>query len=372
MGRAPKRTLEGQHNLLAAEQFTSQLLNAVPSLLAILNRQRQIVFANRSLLDLLGNPELGAILGRRPGELLNCRHVQEARWECGEGEACMTCGTALALLGAQNGRADVQECRMIRSVNGRPEALDLEVWATPLQIQGEILTVLALTDISHSKHRNTMEKLFFHDVLNVIGTIRGFSELLQKYDPQDRQEIYSLIHQACQQVIDQVQAHRTLAAAEKRELVVKLEPLMSNKFLSGFVEIYRHHDLAAGRNLVLDLPEEDILFLSDRILLGRILGNLALNALEAVGKGETVTVGCERFEKRKIRFWVHNPGKLEEAVKHQVFQRSFSTKGVGRGLGTYSVMLLSSYLNGKTQVSSSADSGICFSVTLPISFGDRG
>ncbi len=48
-----------------------------------------------------------------------------------------------------------------------------------------------------------------------------------------------------------------------------------------------------------------------------------------------------------IEFWVHNHAVMPESVQRQVFQRSFTTKGRGRGLGTYSVKLLTErYLEG--------------------------
>ena len=57
-----------------------------------------------------------------------------------------------------------------------------------------------------------------------------------------------------------------------------------------------------------------------------------------------------------MEFQVHDPQAMPLEVQRQIFQRSFSTKGAGRGLGTYSIRLLTErYLNGK--VSCSSDSG---------------
>ena len=48
-----------------------------------------------------------------------------------------------------------------------------------------------------------------------------------------------------------------------------------------------------------------------------------------------------------------------------MFQRSFSTKGAGRGLGTYSIKLLGEkYLNGKVGFISEQGRGTIFSVEL--------
>jgi sensor histidine kinase regulating citrate/malate metabolism len=53
-------------------------------------------------------------------------------------------------------------------------------------------------------------------------------------------------------------------------------------------------------------------------------------------------------------------------VQLQVFQRSFSTKGPGRGIGTYSIRLLvSRYLHGTVDFESSKEQGTTFRVHLP-------
>jgi signal transduction histidine kinase len=53
-------------------------------------------------------------------------------------------------------------------------------------------------------------------------------------------------------------------------------------------------------------------------------------------------------------------------VQLQMFHRSFSTKGKGRGTGTYSVKLLTEkYLQGRVAFTSTPASGTTFEVTLP-------
>ena len=58
---------------------------------------------------------------------------------------------------------------------------------------------------------------------------------------------------------------------------------------------------------------------------------------------------------------------MPEAVKLQVFRRSFSTKaGAGRGVGTYSARLLTErYLGGALRFRSEDGEGTTFVVTLP-------
>jgi len=64
--------------------------------------------------------------------------------------------------------------------------------------------------------------------------------------------------------------------------------------------------------------------------------------------------------------WVRNPTVMPRDVQLQVFQRSFTTKGSGRGLGTYSMKLLADrFLNGKVSFTSVAGIGTEFRITIP-------
>jgi signal transduction histidine kinase len=97
------------------------------------------------------------------------------------------------------------------------------------------------------------------------------------------------------------------------------------------------------------------------------LGNLIKNALEASTRGETVTVKSEKKGDAYVCFKVHNPAVMPENVQLQIFNRSFTTKGVGRGLGTYSVKLLTTrYLKGSVSFISNKESGTTFEISLPL------
>ena len=90
------------------------------------------------------------------------------------------------------------------------------------------------------------------------------------------------------------------------------------------------------------------------------------NALEASEPGQTVTLGCNVIGD-DVEFWVHNVAAMPEEVQLQVFQRAFSTKGAGRGSGTYSMRLLSQrYLQGDVSFMSSEDEGTTFRVRCPL------
>jgi signal transduction histidine kinase len=105
-------------------------------------------------------------------------------------------------------------------------------------------------------------------------------------------------------------------------------------------------------------------FTTDKILLQRVIINLLKNALEATPLNGTVTTGI-RNNDDKIIFWVKNDQLIPKDVQMQLFQRSFSTKGAGRGLGSYSIRLLTeNYLEGKVNFISNETDRTMFSIEL--------
>ena len=70
--RSSPTDLQRQISYFSEENITRRLLDAVPSILLILNQHRQVVYLNRALLDLFGAGSEESVYGSRPGELLHC------------------------------------------------------------------------------------------------------------------------------------------------------------------------------------------------------------------------------------------------------------------------------------------------------------
>ncbi|MBI9085731.1 MAG: response regulator [Desulfobacterales bacterium] len=342
-----------------------RFMDTVPSIVTVLNRERQIVFANHRLFKLLGmDPSATeAVYGRRPGEVLSCSHAFENAGGCGTTRFCSTCGAAKAILASQRLMADMQECRIIQVPDGR--ALDLRAWATPLPLDDELFTIFSLLDISHEKRREMLERLFFHDVLNTAGGLKGSAELVRGADPREREELHGIILSLAHELIEEIETQRQLAEAESNDLVFRPAVVDTVALLEEVADQYARHEVAVGVTLCVDPRAWRGAILTGRTILRRVMGNMVKNALEASRAGDTVSLGGERGD-GEIVFWVNNPGFVPEEVQLQIFNRSFSTKGAGRGLGTYSIKLFTEqYLKGSVSFTSSREAGTTFRVSLP-------
>jgi len=344
--------------LLNENPLLSELLDSVSVAVVILNRTRQIVFANKSFYALINRTNIHEIQGLRMGEVLGCINAGRKPGGCGTSQFCSQCGAARAILSSLDGSVDVQECRIILEED--KSALDFRVLATPLKHKGDTFSVFSINDIADEKRKEVMERIFLHDVMNTAGGLQGFSRLLSDAPEGEFDNYISIISSLSDKLVDEINAQRELIRAENKKLKVKPVQINSMQILEKTRNTYMNHKVALDRNIAIHTYAEELIFSSDETLLLRVLGNMCKNALEAVHPGDTVTLNCKQ-RADEIMFSVHNPGKMPRESQLQVFQRSFSTKGSGRGLGTYSIRLLSEqYLNGNVGFTSSEKEGTTF------------
>ena len=363
-GRSTPEKLKNEQNLIQNQALLRTMLDSMPEIVMILNENRQVVAANQYLMNLLGVSEQD-VMGKRPGEVINCENSRKGPGGCGTAPHCMTCGAVGAILQSQqNHKQASDECRII-ILSG--EAMDLEVTASALDIEENRYTVCAIRDISDQKRRKVLERTFFHDVINTAGGILGFTQLLadgnQIDSPlsEERRQLVTIANQ----LIGEIQAQRDLAYAESGDLELIIESANIFEFLDNLKTLYSRHQVGKDRNILLkDTCNARIE--TDCRLLNRVIGNMIKNALEATKPHGTVTISCEDAG-QEVVFSIHNDVIMPEEVQLQIFQRSFSTKSdSGRGIGTHSMKLLGEkYLGGRVSFTSRESEGTVFLFALP-------
>ena len=360
--RAGSDILIKQRDQLISNELLVNISNSVSQMLLVLNRHRQIVYANKPFCDFLGISDLQSIIGKRPGEAVKCKYSDECQAGCGTSEFCKTCGAVNAIIESESGIQSEKECQILTKENN---ALDLKVLATPFETENETLTIFAVNDISHEKRKNILEKVFYHDVLNSAGSISGLSSILKELeDPDEKAEIASLISRACDNLVNEIQSQKQLVSAERGELEINLSPYASVEILQELAELYSKHEVIGDKFIIIDKTCQNFIVSTDLSLLRRIIRNMIKNALEAESGKSQVVLNCTKND-AGCRFSVHNQSFIPRDIQLQLFKRSFTTKGAGRGIGTYSMKLLGEkYLNGKVGFESTPEGGTTFFIDL--------
>jgi PAS domain-containing protein len=102
-------------NVISSHSLLTQLLDAMPMICLLLNKERQIVFANKATLGFIKLEDRCALSGLRPGEALHCVHAFERDDGCGTTVYCRMRGTAQALQNQHAWDEDGHEYRILRS-----------------------------------------------------------------------------------------------------------------------------------------------------------------------------------------------------------------------------------------------------------------
>ena len=350
---------------LSSREGLKGLIDAMPCLVAILDANRQIVFSNKELLALVGLDTLEGALGKRPGEALGCVYAKECKTGCGTSAYCRYCGAAQAIKECQENLVEVEkECHLASDFNNLG-ALELKVKASPFKVDDVYFTLLAVNDISDTKRRRNLEKTFFHDIINSAGCVKSALSVLNDCDSVEQiKEFIEIASTASLSLIEEVLSQKSLLEAEAGEIHACYESYPLHDIYDQLEKAWIPFAMAYGVKVEF-IPNIQYIH-TDRVIIRRIIGNLIKNAIEASQAGDLVSVTFSRQSEEELTISVNNPKVISDSVRLQLFQRSFTTKGAGHGIGTYSVKLFTeNYLNGKVSVDSVDGKGTTITITLP-------
>lgn len=356
----PVDKLKGQPELLF------QFLYHLPNYALLLDKNRLIICSNDRFLadnDLLDVKEL---FGKGPGDIFQCENAEEAG--CGNSPNCQFCGIYKTIAECAIKNAIVSNtCKLMVNRDSFVKAFEFMVKCSPINIEEDKYFLLTLTDISAENRKLNLERIFFHDVLNMVSGFKGLALIMDETNKQvEMNEPISVLLNIANKLCENISAQRDLINAEKRELVTNFRQIPPGEIITSVIENSIFDGSSSSRHIHVSGDNQNFLINTDPVLLSRVLINMVKNALEAPNLKQDITIGCSTANGRAI-FFVHNYAFIEEKSAKCIFQPMFSTKGNDRGLGTYSMRLIGeNYLKGKVWFKTHPDTGTTFTIELPI------
>jgi signal transduction histidine kinase len=160
----------------------------------------------------------------------------------------------------------------------------------------------------------------------------------------------------------------TAAQVQNEALRLHLGPVPFDELCAEVVEGMQ----PGARRIRLSVGSDLPILLTDRNLLGRVLGNLLDNALKYSPEGSRCEVGARRLG-RRLEFWVRDQGiGIPPSELGHIFDRFYQVdssptrKYMGVGLGLSLVRDLVRDLGGSLAVASRQGEGSTFTVRIPI------
>ncbi len=361
--RTDKATLRRQQRVLRLE-LGQKLMETVPHAVLVINENREIVLCNKVLLDLFDKENQDDLLGLRPGELVKC--VNAKARGCGENEQCSNCEAFNLVNKSFEGKVATTECSLLTRNQDTIKALTFSLSSSPFQVENEPYSILYLTDISAKKNKDIIEQIFIHDLMNAVNGIIGATSLIQMGQNEiSNFDLAGMIKDRANFIAHEIKAHRLFTSADNQELQIEIGPIDTHKMLFSLRTMFSGSSIADGKKIILPNEEESIHISSDKNILYRVLENLIKNALEASSIGQTVTINYHK-ENNFVIFKISNEAYIPTEDQFRIYKKFFSTKGEGRGLGTYSVkMFTENYLQGTTWFETSTK-GTTFFVKIPL------
>jgi nitrogen fixation/metabolism regulation signal transduction histidine kinase len=363
--RSSNTDIDTAVNALANHPLVVAILDSANVSMVIVNGSMQIIAANRALWGALGEPSAKALYGKRIGEAVCCVNADNEHGGCAASEDCHSCGSSRYILASQkSGEPSEGECLLVMAGPKGRSTSEFSVRATPVSIEGHAYTVVSLQDISDSKRRRVLERVFVHDLKNTLTGLLGWSDHLSNTNDGEDAET---VNRLAKRLATEVEYYRTLLAIEAGDFTPVPAVTVPSNTLENVLDVFSRHQTAKSKTLKITQPLPHIEFATDPTLLERVLINMVKNALEATPEDGTVRVGCTADEV-SCSFQVWNEGVIPKEISSHVFQRSFSTKSnIGRGIGTYSMKLFGEQvLGGKVWFTSTKEQGTTFHLDLPI------
>ena len=116
-------------------QFKSNLL---------LNRNRQVIFANHAFQTAFRIEDPATIYGCRPGEILGCQHAEKGEGSCGTSKDCRFCHAVHAILHSLRDSPDIRRCSI--QIKNKCEPLEFLILTVPVTLEPFSCVLVELAD----------------------------------------------------------------------------------------------------------------------------------------------------------------------------------------------------------------------------------
>jgi two-component system cell cycle sensor histidine kinase/response regulator CckA len=371
--------------LKSSEEFIRDILSSIDEAFVVIDRDYQIISANRAFCEQTGMP-LAHIIGKHCYEISHCltRPCHEVDPQCACKRTFETGEPSIFVY-----KLTDEECNQthleIKTYAMKDEAGNVK---SVIEIINDITERTNLeTQLRRSQKMEAVGTLaggIAHDFNNILTAIIGFGYLaLMEMGPEDpqRQNIGHILEGA-----DRA-AHLTNdLLIFSRKQVSQKGPVDLNEII-GKVEKFLVRVIGEDINCSFALHNEPIVVYADPHQLEQVLMNLATNARDAMAKVGDLVISAEQILVENDFVTIHGYGKpgryalltisdtgegMDEATRKKIFDPFFTTKEVGKGtgLGLAVVYGIVKEHEGFINVYSEPGSGTSFKIYLPLISSD--
>ncbi|MEG1635548.1 MAG: HAMP domain-containing sensor histidine kinase [Rikenellaceae bacterium] len=340
----------------------ANILEATSSSFIVVNKNLDVIFSNTDFRD--DNIHGAPAKNIRPGDIFLCINAVNAKNGCGSSPNCPNCKFRRSITDVfEQQKIITQEVILTLSNN---VMLALNETAFPVKFGEENYVAVFVVNISDAKRRELMDRVFYHDLINLSGAMDGYVKLLlESTDRNNIDDSLKDLKNISGQLFDEIMSQRDLMHAEKGDLKVRISALDIDTFLKNINARTQSLCFLSECSLEIGYIGKQTVIQTDCNILDRVIFNIIKNAFEASEPQEHIKLDVE-VDRQYIVFKIHNKSSIPEELQSTIFQFGTSTKGSGHGIGTYSIKLLGeNYLKGKVWFESTPNTGTDFMLRIP-------
>ncbi|HDY73684.1 MAG TPA: hybrid sensor histidine kinase/response regulator [Euryarchaeota archaeon] len=207
-----------------------------------------------------------------------------------------------------------------------------------------------------------------HDILNPLGLIKNFAELMLDTVSDDNKSQVEAIIRSSERLIEIIEDGSKLTAYSKLRRL-SFERLEAGALIEDAVKA--NSEIAARKNITIENRFSGEHFISANILLSEAFSQIISNAVKYSPEGSTVIVDAEFNDSAVFSFTDSGPG-VDDQYKTSIFNRFEQAKKMGVkgcGIGLAVVKKITGLHGGKAWVEDNPEGGSVFKISIPIRDG---
>ena len=366
--------------LQIGEERFRRVVEAAPSAMIMVNQEGQITLANQQAEKTFGYPR-EELLGR-PIEMLVPERLRSGHQGFRHDYLCdpqaRPMGAGRELFGRRKDGSEVP----------------VEIGLSPIHTSKGLLVLASIVDITERKlaeleaarQRHDLAHLarvtalgelsssLAHELTHPLTAILSNAQAAQRFLADDNVDLDE-VREILNDIVTQDQRageviHGLRLLLQKGEPQKQCDDVDLNEVIREVVQLMRSDLINRNATLDTDLAQNLPAVTGDRVQLQQVLLNLALNGCEALGdynSSERRLLIASQWENGAVRVSVADRGSgIPEEKMQQVFERFFTTKKEGMGLGLSVCRTIIDAHRGKIWATNNAGCGATFHFSLPI------
>ncbi len=318
------------------------LLDALQTPFFVVNAKLEVIYCNNALLS-LNKEKMQAISMLSEGVTLQAPTSEPV---------------VKALVTQQVAEQDIVWCNPDATMSA------FHLKATPVIEDGATYVAVSTLDITSKQGREKSESVFFHDIINLAGSMAGYMEVIQDLPSEEIINHLPSIKKIADQLVDDIVCQRKVVRAEEDRLEAEINSIDLTSLLHDLHAFIESQAFSRGREFSSHTLNSAHTLYTDERMLKRTLLILLQYAAEKTSRGEKYALSVSTTDQSTVFAIRHNNVACKQDDLH-LFKQGHLSEGYTDKTSTYQAKLLAHKgLNGTIEVEVS-ENGTDFLLSIP-------